>query len=126
MKKKMLTVVIIIVAVIVVVLAGWYIMFMKFGIGPAFPFMKPEKLEMSDAEQFMIADNALMAAVQTEEEAQELAGQYGIELVSFENGIALYHTDEDPFAVIARGQENGYSQLSINFVRTGYDADGAQ
>lgn len=121
MKKKMLTVVIIIVAVVVLVLAGWYVMFMNFGIGPAFPFLKVQPMDTEGMEQMMIAEDSLMASVKSEEEAQEIAEQYGVELIAFENGIALYHTEEDPFEVIARGQENGYPQLSINFVRTGYD-----
>lgn len=123
MKKKMLAVVIIIVAVVALVLVGWYIMFMNFGIGPAFPFIKVQSMDLEGMDQMMMADDSLMAAAESEEEAQEIAEQYGIELVSFENGIALYHTEEDPFDVIARGQENGYPQLSINFVRTGYDTD---
>ncbi|MBD5450103.1 MAG: hypothetical protein HDR28_08120 [Lachnospiraceae bacterium] len=123
MKKKMLTVVIIIVAVVALVLVGWYIMFMNFGIGPAFPFIKVQSMDLEGMDQMMMADDSLMAAAESEEEAQEIAEQYGIELVSYENGIALYHTEEYPFDVIARGQENGYPQLSINFVRTGYDTD---
>lgn len=118
MKKKMLMVVIIIVAVIALVLAGWYVMFMHFGIGPKFPFIKIDEVDIGDLNPAMIADNPLMAAAETEEQAQEIAEQYNIKLVSFENGIAVYNTEEDPFEVIARGEENGYPQLSINFIRT--------
>ena len=49
--------------------------------------------------------------------------QYGIEFVSFENGLALFRTEENPFDVIARGKENGYPELSINFIRTGYKTE---
>lgn len=130
MKKKMLTVVIAIIAVVALVLIGWYAMFMNFGIGPAFPFIKAQPMDMNSVgqseEHAMIAEDSLMASVETEEAARAIAEQYGIELVTFENKIALYHTEESPFDVIARGQENGYPQLSINFVRTGYDAGKTQ
>lgn len=123
MKRRMRTVVFLVVAFIVLMFTGWYIIFMYFGIGPAFPFIKVQQIELESMKPAMIADNSLMAAAETEEEAKEIAEQYEIEFVSFENGIALYHTKESPFEVIARGQENGYTQLSINFVRAGYDAD---
>lgn len=130
MKKKMLTVVIVIIAVVVLVLVGWYVMFMNFGIGPVFPFIKAQPIDMNSMEQSAelatIAEDSLMASAETEEEAKIIAEQYDIELVTFENGIALYHTEENPFDVIARGQENGYPQLSINFVRTGYDTNETQ
>ncbi|MCI9315064.1 MAG: hypothetical protein HFI57_08830 [Lachnospiraceae bacterium] len=126
MKRRMLTAVLIVVVLAALVFAGWYVMFMYFGIGPAFPFIKAQKLDLESMDQATIADNSLMAAAETEEEAKEIAEQYGIEFVSFENGIALFYTEESPFEVIARGQENGYAQLSINFVRVGYDTDEVQ
>ena len=126
MKRKMFTIIIGIIGIIVLVLVGWYVMFMNFGMGPAFPFVKVQKMNLESVDQVMIADNSLMSETETEEAAREIAEQYGIEFISFENGIALYHTEEDPFEVIARGQENGYPQLSVNFIRTGYDTDGVQ
>lgn len=118
MKKKMLTVVIMIVVIIALILVGWYVMFMYLGIGPRFPFIKYDESNLGESSSVMIADNPLMADVETEEQALEIAEQYNIELVSFENGIALYSTEEDPFQVIARGEQNGYPQLSINFIRS--------
>lgn len=126
MKRKMFTIIIGIIGIIALVLVGWYVMFMNFGIGPAFPFVKVQKMNLESVDRVMIADNSLMSEAETEEEAREIAEQYGIEFISFENGIALYHTEEDPFEVIARGQENGYPQLSVNFIRTGDDTEGVQ
>ena len=130
MKNKMLTVVICIIVVFVLVIAGWYILFMNFGIGPVFPLIKTQPMDLNNMEESMevgmIAEDSLMTSVETEEAARTIAEQYGIELVSFENGIALYHTEEDPFDVIARGQENGYPQLSVNFIRAGYGTDDVQ
>ena len=123
MKRRTLIIAIGIVGIIVLVIVGWYVMFVHFGRGPAFPFLKVQKINVESANQVMIADNSLMAEAETEADAQEIAEQYGIEFVSFENGLALYHTEEDPFEVVARGQENGYPQLSVNFVKSGYDTE---
>lgn len=120
MKKKMLTVVIVIIAVIVLILVGWYVMYVYFGIGPAVPFL-PEKTislenmrDISDGEE---SKTQLMALVETEEEAQSIAEQYEIELVSFSDGVAEYETELDPTEVIAHGQEMGYPQLYLNIER---------
>lgn len=56
----------------------------------------------------------LKGRADTLEEAEEIAALYGIVLVDYQNGLALYYTDEDPEAVIARGEENGWPQLSLN------------
>ena len=47
-------------------------------------------------------------------EAAEIAELYGITLVDFGHGLALYYTEEDPEAVIARGEENGWPRLSLD------------
>ena len=59
-----------------------------------------------------------MAIVETEEEAEDIAKLYEIELVKFSDQVATYKTDEDPVQVIERGQEKGYPKLYINYVRT--------
>jgi len=60
----------------------------------------------------------LMALASSEEEAQEIADLYGIELVHFESGVASYHTDEDPAAVIQRGIDNGWPLIAVNSTNT--------
>ena len=62
------------------------------------------------------AGEELMALVSSEEEAQEVAEQYGIELVTFAQGVATYHTEEDPGTVVRRGRENGWHALAVNHV----------
>lgn len=121
MKKKMLTVVIIIIAVIALVFVGWYVMFVHFGIGPAFPFLATVEIGDVTSDRIPIADDPLVAEAGSQEEAQKIAEQYGITLVSYGNGIATYQTDEDLYEVIARGEENGYPQLSINFVHEAFE-----
>lgn len=110
-----------IVAVVALIMGGWYYMFCYMGIGPAFPFLPMAELEIEGVQAMPLADNPLMATVDTEEEAKEIAELYGITFVSYENGIAVYQTDEDPMQVITRGQENDYPQLSLNLRRELYN-----
>lgn len=56
----------------------------------------------------------MVALVDTESEAQEIAELYQIELLNFSNGVAVYTTDRDPYELIALGNEKGYPTLSIN------------
>lgn len=106
------------VVVCAVILVGCYLLSVYFGIGPALPFMQYEEINVGEGEQVMIAEDQLMALADTEEMAREIADQYGIELRSFANGIAVYRTEEDLFEVMERGRANGYAELSINFIRT--------
>lgn len=92
-------------------------MFVHFGRGPAFPFLKTVEMGEDQMQPMQIADNPLVAIADTQKEAEDIAEQYGITLVSYENGTAVYQTEEDPYEVIARGQENGYHELSVNYVR---------
>ena len=59
----------------------------------------------------------LMALTDTRAEAEEIAGQYGITLVSWQDGLALFFTEEDPEAVVRRGVKNGWPELSVNYQR---------
>lgn len=63
----------------------------------------------------------LLALVETEEEAKKIAEVYGIELVSYSYGVAGFHTEEDPQAVISRGKANGWPQLDMNTVSQLHD-----
>ena len=65
-------------------------------------------------------EKPLIASVDTQEEAEELAELYDITLVDFSYGIASFYTEEDPYAVIQRGEKNGWKPLSINGIQTAY------
>ena len=65
-------------------------------------------------------DGQLKGRAADADAAQEIAQLYGITLVDFGYGIALYYTEEDPKAVIARGEENGWPALSMNYTRQPY------
>ena len=60
----------------------------------------------------------LICAAETEEEAKQIGELYGIELIKFGHGMALYSTEEDLQAVIRRGKEQGWPELSINHTAT--------
>ena len=62
-----------------------------------------------------IANEQLIASVQTREEAERIGELYGIELVDFSAPAALYRTEEDPDAVIKRGMDNGWPKLEKNY-----------
>ena len=58
----------------------------------------------------------LMCVADTEQQAREIASLYGMELVDYREGFALFHTEEDPGAVKQRGIDNGWPELEINVV----------
>ena len=93
-------------------------MYIYLGWGAMPPFMKVRRVEQDPINEFMAEDASLMAVVESEEEAMEIAEKYMIEFVSFQNRMALFQTEEDPYAVISRGEENDYPPLSVNYVRT--------
>ena len=62
----------------------------------------------------------LMCLIDTKEEAEAVAKQYGIQLVDFSYGVATFHTDENPNDVIAMGIKLGYPELSLNRVMHTY------
>lgn len=56
----------------------------------------------------------LVALVDSQVEATEIARLYDIELRSYSYGVAVYTTDKDPAEVIRMGEEEGYPTLEIN------------
>ena len=63
------------------------------------------------------AETQLMALTDTRAEAEDIARQYGITLVSWREGLALFFTEEDPETVVRRGAKNGWPELSVNYQR---------
>lgn len=123
MKRQVMTIIIGIVVIVVLVLVGWYVVFVHFGKGPVFPFLPTA----SAAEYVVPASDAsetepLMALVDNEETAMEIAEQYGITFVSFQDGVATFYTDEDINQVLERGEKNGYPPVYINQKRELYDS----
>ena len=56
----------------------------------------------------------LMAFAESENEAREIAAFYGIEFVRLECGVAVFHTEEDPFSVIQKMKDSGREDLELN------------
>ncbi len=56
----------------------------------------------------------LMCQADTEQQALKIAEDYQIELVSWSDGIAVFHTNEDPQSLIEYGKANGLNRLSLN------------
>lgn len=65
-------------------------------------------------------EEPLLALAESREEAQSIAELYGIELVQWGFGVGTYHTEEDPKAVIQRGLENGWPELSLNYIEKAF------
>ncbi len=56
----------------------------------------------------------LLCMADSEEEAKRIAELYQIELIRYGDGVAVFHTEEDPRAVIERGVKESLPGLSIN------------
>lgn len=67
-------------------------------------------------EDISIVDQTLeyTCVIDTQEEAEEVAQAYGIELVSFEYGIALFSTNIPYSDLIKLSEEKGLPMLSVN------------
>lgn len=57
----------------------------------------------------------LTALADTQEEAQEIADLYGIELQSYSYGVATYTTDKNLREIFDLGLENNYPELTPDF-----------
>ncbi|MBR5559380.1 MAG: hypothetical protein IKU72_03955 [Oscillospiraceae bacterium] len=75
------------------------------------------KQQLPLAEREAVVEGAeVFCLAQTEEEAEAIAARYGIELVDFESGVAAFHTQEDWYELIERGKEQGWPELSPNYL----------
>lgn len=79
---------------------------------------KGDPVQLPDAQPAYDQEAPLLAAVESQEEAEELAELYGITLLSVDYGIATFYTEEDPYEVIQRGEKNGWTPLDINEIQT--------
>ena len=56
----------------------------------------------------------LFCLAESEDEAREIAEQYGIEFVSFSYRVAVFRTEESARTVMERGEREGLPPLEIN------------
>ena len=94
---------------------------------PVFGFVKTIEVPFEQAvekpshfERQYADGKELLALVETEEEAMQIAEIYAIELVGFSNGVATYHTEEAPGTVVERGKENDWPEVFINYTRKAF------
>lgn len=78
---------------------------------------QPEQTVSPETVQETLQAPQLMAFTDSPEAARQLAGQYGITFVSWQDGLALFVTQEEPSAVIRRGKDAGLPELSENYRR---------
>ena len=83
---------------------------------PAGPSTAPTaaETEATQTAQTESSGTQLMGPAETLEEARELAEQYGVELLRWNYGLAVYYTEENPTEVIRRAEAAGLPELSIN------------
>lgn len=86
----------------------------KPGAEPAIPEAPDTPVDILGPVDEFSSEEPLICAAETRAEAEAIAAQYGIELVSFDYGVASFYTQEDPRAVIERGLENGWPELELN------------
>jgi len=55
-----------------------------------------------------------------EEEAKDCANLYGIELIAFNFGVAVFTTEDNPEELIVNGKKNGWPPLSVNIKMTAF------
>lgn len=101
--KKRMVIVIGVVAVAVIALSAGY-------------FLRPkEMLEgRKTAETTEVSQRELVGLVESEEEAKEAAEAYGIELVSYKEGVAVFTTDKTYEEIVKIGKEKKLIELSLN------------
>jgi len=64
----------------------------------------------------VVEGEELMCLVDTKSEAEEIAKLYDIELVTFADGVATFHTDKNLQDVIQTGKDNNWPEISINHI----------
>lgn len=79
--------------------------------------IRKDQKPVTGPQQGYSQEQPLMAEVESEEEAKELAELYGITLVEVNHRIATFYTEEDLQAVIQRGEKNGWKPLEINYIQ---------
>ncbi len=57
---------------------------------------------------------SMLALVDSEEEAKEIAELYGMEFERYSYGVATYWTEKNPQELIKMGKEKGYPSISVN------------
>ena len=79
-----------------------------------------ESDKIPSRENPLYAENELVGVFETEQQAQEAAELYGIELESYSYQVAVFIYEGDIMELIELGQKNGWPPLSLNRVHKAY------
>ena len=64
----------------------------------------------------VVEGEELLCLCETQEDAEAIAEQYSVELVTFSYGVATFHTDKDLDELIQNGIKSGLPELSKNYI----------
>lgn len=109
--KKMIAAV---AAVVVVAAAAGAVGFRYYMDHKEYEMVKAEKWEEISRDG-QNGETELTALADSQEEADEIAELYGIELKSYSYGVAVFTTEEDPQKLMQLGEEEGYPELQYNY-----------
>ena len=114
MDRKKLMYLVFIIAIVIVVIAIGVIVMRKSSLDEEAYDLSASTIEAPHAH------GELIGSAKSEEDANRIAELYGIRLIDYSYGMALYETidGEDELEVIKRGKENGYPELSLNYSGT--------
>ena len=107
MKKKRMTVI-----VVVAIVAVAAVLSAAFFLRPKEAVYGVERPEQGMLELIGLAD--------TEAQAEQMATDYGIQLIRYAEGVATFQTDKTYDEIVEIGQEKGLEELSINDTNTIY------
>lgn len=107
-KKVMFVVGIVIVGLAITVMGGKVI---KYVTTPTYSLNYGETRKNAVVMQ---KSHTMIAQVESQQEAEEIANLYGIELLQYQNKIATFFTQKDPLELMRWGKEQGYPSLGIN------------
>ena len=91
-----------------------------FCLGAAF-WLKPKKEEVHiDGKPIEQGNLQLVCMTDTNEEAEKIAADYGIELLSYAEKVAVFQTDKSYAEILEIGKDKGLPGLSPNNIMKAY------
>jgi len=76
--------------------------------------------DMLSIDSYSHVPNELVGLFETEQQAQEAAELYGIELTSYLYGVAVFTYEGNLQELIEQGQKNGWPLLSLNRIHSAF------
>lgn len=122
--RKMKKIIIIVILVVLIAIMLCFCIRL-YGLSKRTPYISNQGIE-TDTENEMVMPEDMSQVVKgkliylcnTQKEAENIAALYDIELTSFGDGVAVYHTDRDIDEIIEEGKKQGYPELHRDVIRT--------